>query len=90
MHQINLLEKYQAITKEDVIAILKKYFLALFDSSSSVALVVTAPARAEEIGAYLNESGFTVEQKKIEIDQSELSETGDDSAEGSEDESEKE
>ncbi|KAH8835156.1 Metalloenzyme, LuxS/M16 peptidase-like protein [Flagelloscypha sp. PMI_526] len=90
MHQINLLEKYQAITKEDVIAILKKYFLALFDSNSSVALVVTAPARAEEIGAYLNESGFTVEQKKIEIDQSELSETGDDSAEGSEDESEKE
>lgn len=73
-HQIDLLEKYQIITKEDVLAALQKHFLPLFDPASSVAVVVTAPAKSEEIGEWLKASGFEVTQKAIDIDPSEMEE----------------
>ncbi|KAH8804264.1 Metalloenzyme, LuxS/M16 peptidase-like protein [Flagelloscypha sp. PMI_526] len=65
---LDRLKQYQQVTKDDVIQILKKYFLALFDSTSSIAVVVTAPAKAKEIGAYFTEQGYTVEQKKLETE----------------------
>ena len=67
-HQIDLLQKYQAVTKDDVLGALKTHFLPLFDSSSSVAVVVTAPAKADEIGEGLKAVGFEVTQKVMEID----------------------
>jgi len=73
-HQIDLLQKYQVITKADVLRALQKHFLPLFKPSSSVAVVVTAPAKAKEIGDALNAIGFEVTQKVMEIDPSELSE----------------
>ena len=71
-HQIDLLEKYQVVTKDDVLAALQKHFLPLFDSSSSVAVVVTAPGKAEEIGEGLKAVGFDVEQRVLEVDPSEM------------------
>ncbi|KAF9473122.1 hypothetical protein BDN70DRAFT_886165 [Pholiota conissans] len=71
-HQIDLLEKYQVVTKEHVLAALQKHFLPLFHPESSVAVVVTAPAKSEEIGDWLKTSGFHVTQKVMEIDASEM------------------
>lgn len=67
-HQIDLLEKYQAVTKDDVLSVIKTHFLPLFDPSSSVAVVVTAPAKADEIGAGLKAMGFEVTQRVMETD----------------------
>jgi len=67
-HQIDLLEKYQAVTRDDVLKALKIYFLPLFDSSSSIAVVVTAPIKADETGASLKAMGFDVTQRVMEID----------------------
>lgn len=84
-HEINLLEKYQAVTKDDVLGALKTHFLPLFDSSSSIAVVVTAPAKADEIGEGLKAVGFEVTQRVMEIDpidmeDSEDTETGSESS----------
>ncbi|KAJ7630999.1 Metalloenzyme, LuxS/M16 peptidase-like protein [Roridomyces roridus] len=73
-HQVDLLEQYQVVTKEDVLGIFKKYFLPLFDASSSVAIVVTAPAKQDEIADGLASSGFSVEKRTLEIDPEELAE----------------
>ena len=63
-----LLEKYQKITKEDVLATLKKYFPPLFDSKSSVAVVVTAPGKADQISEDLGKIGFEVERKTLQVE----------------------
>jgi hypothetical protein len=67
-HQMDLLRKYQAVTKDDVLSVIKTHILPLFDSSSSVAVVVTAPAKADEIGAGLKAKGFEVTQRVMETD----------------------
>ncbi|TCD61425.1 hypothetical protein EIP91_008439 [Steccherinum ochraceum] len=71
---VELLEKFQAVTKEDVIASLKKYFLPLFDPATSVAVVVTGPAKTEEISQGLKQAGFSVENRTLEVDPDEGSE----------------
>ncbi|KAH9486850.1 hypothetical protein JR316_0000915 [Psilocybe cubensis] len=73
-YQIDLLEKYQDITKADILEALKRHFLPLFDSASSVAVVVTSPVKADEIATQLTTKGFDVTQKSIEIDPSEMEE----------------
>jgi hypothetical protein len=84
-YQVDLLEKFQAVTKEDVLAALRAHFLPLFDSSTSVAVVVTAPSKADQIGAGLASAGFDVEKRTLEIDPSEfLEEDGIDSESGNE------
>jgi Zn-dependent M16 (insulinase) family peptidase len=85
-YQIDLLEKYQAVTKDDVLAALRTYFLPLFESETSVAVVVTAPAKAESIGTSLKAEGFEVTQRAMEVDPSELegSESESESRDGSE------
>ncbi|KAJ3514376.1 hypothetical protein NLJ89_g2417 [Agrocybe chaxingu] len=71
-HQVDLLEKYQIVTRKDVLTALEKHFLPLFDCKTSVAVVVTAPAKAEEIGNSLKAIGFDVTQRVMEIDPSEM------------------
>jgi Zn-dependent M16 (insulinase) family peptidase len=73
-HQIDLLEKYQTVTKADVVAALRKHFLPLFDPTTSVAVVVTAPGNAEDVGNGLQGMGFEVTQKEMQIDPSEMEE----------------
>ncbi|KAK7463673.1 hypothetical protein VKT23_005614 [Stygiomarasmius scandens] len=84
-YQVDLLEKFQAVTKEEVLDIIRKYFLNLFDSSSSVALVVTAPSKADGIDAGLTDHGYSVERRTLEVDPSELEDDSEyDSESGSE------
>jgi hypothetical protein len=59
------LEKCQAINKEDVLVALRKYLLPLFDASSSAAIVVTMPSKADEIGAALSARGFNVSERRL-------------------------
>ena len=82
-HEILLLEKYQAVTKDDVLGALKTHFLPLFDSSSSVAVVVTAPAKASEIGEGLEAIGFEVTQRVMKVDTTDT-ENSEDGGTGSE------
>lgn len=73
-HQIDLLEKYQLVTKADVVAAFRKHILPLFDPRSSVAVVVTAPGNAEDVGNGLQVMGFDVTQKEMQIDPNEMEE----------------
>jgi Zn-dependent M16 (insulinase) family peptidase len=70
--QIDRLKKYQAITKEDVLSALQKYILPLFDSSTSVAVAVTASSKVDEISEGLSTRGFEVEKQSLEFSPSEL------------------
>ena len=84
-HSIELLEKYQNVTKEDVLQALKTYFLPLFNPSSSVAVVVTAPSKAESIGEDLSKMGFAVDQRSLHVEAGEEGESsGSESEDGSE------
>lgn len=82
---VELLEKFQDITKDDVLGVLKQYFLPLFDSASSVAVIVTAPSKAEQVAQDLGKVGFDVEQKSLQVEADEDSEDSD--SEGSESDS---
>lgn len=84
--QRQLLKKYQTVSKDDVIAALRNYFLPLFDASSSVAVVVTAPSKSQEIGNDLAAAGFLVEQRTVDAEPADSDESGSES--GSEDGSE--
>ncbi|KAJ3568798.1 hypothetical protein NP233_g5473 [Leucocoprinus birnbaumii] len=66
------LSKFQSVTKDDIVRVLKQYFLPLFDPSSSIAVVVTAPSKAEEIGTGLQNVGFEVSHRELAVDPEEL------------------
>jgi len=82
-HNIDLLEKYQKVSKADVLRVLQQYFLPLFDSSTSVVVSVTSPGKADEITKGLKDVGFVVERRTLEL---EPEDGNDDSESGSEDE----
>jgi Zn-dependent M16 (insulinase) family peptidase len=84
--QVKLLEKYQAVTVDDVIATLQKYFLPLFDPSKTVALVVTAPSKIDQIVEDLTAAGFEVSKRSLETDPQDLEDDGDSESEGSSEE----
>lgn len=87
-YTVDLLEKYQHITKDDVLAVLKEYFPPLFDSSSSVAVVVTGPGKVEEISTELGKLGFDVKRRTLQVEADEQGEDSDsESDSGSESES---
>lgn len=70
-HSVELLERYQAVKKEDVMRCLKDYILKLFQPESSIALVVTAPGKSDEISEKLGEKGFEVEKRTMLQDEEE-------------------
>jgi len=63
-----LLEKYQTVTKADVLMALKKYVLPVFDPSSSTVVAVTAPSKADQIVESLTARGFKVERRTLEVE----------------------
>jgi Zn-dependent M16 (insulinase) family peptidase len=81
-HQIDLLEKYEEVTKQDVLEAMRKHLFPLFDSSTSTAVVVTAPGKSEEIKQSLTQAGFEIIQRQVEVDPDELE--GSDFTSGSE------
>lgn len=78
-HQVELLKKFEVVSKEDVLSVLRTYFLPLFESSSSVAAVITAPGKADQIVEEMGKLGFTVEKKQLDFDPSEMDDSGSDS-----------
>jgi Zn-dependent M16 (insulinase) family peptidase len=74
-HNTDLLEKYQEVSKDDVLRVLKQYFLPLFDASTSVVVSVTAPGKAQEISEGLKDAGFVVERRTLEVEQEDGSES---------------
>ncbi|KAH8988959.1 Metalloenzyme, LuxS/M16 peptidase-like protein [Lactarius akahatsu] len=83
-HNIELLEKFQQVSKDDVLQVLRQYFLPLFDSSTSVVVSVTAPGKADEISKGLKDAGFVVERRALELELEDGSEHEDESESGSE------
>jgi hypothetical protein len=53
---------------EDVIAVIKKYFLPLFDPATSVAVVVATPSKVDHIEEGLTKAGFVVEKRTMKVD----------------------
>jgi Zn-dependent M16 (insulinase) family peptidase len=67
-HNIDLLEKFQQVSKDDVLRVLRQYFLPLFDSSTSIVVSVTSPGKADEISNGLKDVGFVVERRTLELE----------------------
>ena len=81
-HTTKLLESFQRVTKEQVLDALKRYFLPVFDARSSVAVVVTAPGKADTVAKDLEAMGFQVEKRTVAVEAGE-GEDGEDSEDGS-------
>jgi len=75
----DLLEKYQEVSKDDVLRVLRQYFLPLFDASTSVIVSVTSPGKAPEISKGLKDAGFIVERRTLEVDHDDGNESGSES-----------
>ena len=73
-HSIELLQKFQAVTKEDVLRVLKTGYMHLFDPKHSVAVVVAAPSQVEPVTTGLSELGYDVEHRNLEMNPDDLSE----------------
>ncbi|KAF8560437.1 hypothetical protein OG21DRAFT_1531918 [Imleria badia] len=86
-HNLQLLEQYQAVTKGDILASLKKYILPIFSPSTSTVVVVTAPSKVDQISEGLTGYGFDVEKRTLEVegDEDGSFETTSVSGDGSED-----
>jgi hypothetical protein len=81
---IDLLEKFSEVSKDDVLRVLRQYFLPLFDASTSVVVSVTAPGKADEISKGLEHAGFVVERRTLDVGPEEASDLEDESESGSE------
>lgn len=67
-----LLEKYQAVTKDEILAALEKHCLPLFNPETSIAVIVTAPGKVDSTADSMTSLGFEVEKRAVEVDQDEL------------------
>ena len=83
-HTMKLLEQFQTVTKAQVIEALRTHFMPVFDPATSIAVVVTAPSKSEQIGADLKKIGYEVEQRTLDV------EADEDGSEDSEDSDESE
>ena len=83
-HNTDLLEKYQNVSKDDVLRVLRQYFLPLFNSSTSVVVSVTSPGKADEISKGLKDLGFVVGRRTLELEPEDGFEHDDESESGSE------
>lgn len=64
------------------------YILPLFDPASSIAIVVSSPAKAGEIAEKLGAAGFEVESRALQDDGEGSDSEGDESGSGSDSEPE--
>ncbi|KAI0036602.1 Metalloenzyme, LuxS/M16 peptidase-like protein [Vararia minispora EC-137] len=67
-HNIDMLERFSAVTISDVLCALRTYFLPLFDPASSVVVSVTAPGKADEVAEGLSAQGYEVERRSLEVE----------------------
>ena len=82
------LERFQNVSKADVLKALKKYFMPLFDAKSSVAVVVSAPGKVESSKEELEKVGYEVEVRTVGVEEGEESDGSFESGDESDSESE--
>ncbi|KAG8964223.1 hypothetical protein FRC00_003325 [Tulasnella sp. 408] len=78
-----MLEKMQSVTIEDVKRVLGQYVLPCFQPESSVAVVVSSPAKANDIAEQFTKAGFDVESRVLDVGADEA-DSSDSDGEGSE------
>lgn len=81
---MELLPRYAKVTIPDVVRALETYFLPLFDAKKSVAVIVSAPGKADGVADALTASGFEVERREMVVEEGE---EGEDSEDGSDSDS---
>ncbi|KAI5959901.1 uncharacterized protein KGF55_005133 [Candida pseudojiufengensis] len=62
----NYLRQLNQLTAADIVYILKKYFLNLFDSSKSVVFTSLPTEKIEEIGEFFNGKGYNINIEEIQ------------------------
>lgn len=85
---LEMMEKYQAVTTEQVLGALKKYVLPVFDPKQSIAISVSAPGKVDATVEGLKAIGFQVETKEVYVDPEELNGISEDGSDESDSESE--
>ncbi|KAH9982380.1 Metalloenzyme, LuxS/M16 peptidase-like protein [Lactifluus volemus] len=85
---IDLLEKFSEVGKDDVLRVLRQYFIPVFDASTSVVVSVTAPGKADEISEGLEQAGFVVERRALDVGSEETWDFEDENESGDETETE--
>jgi len=71
-HHIQMLERFQAVTKAQVIDALKTHLIPVFDPESSVAVIVSSPGKSEAITDAFTALGFVVEQQTLDVSADEM------------------
>ncbi|KZO96339.1 hypothetical protein CALVIDRAFT_481506 [Calocera viscosa TUFC12733] len=66
-HHHELLQRFKAVTKADVLSAIRKYILPVFDPAQSVAVVVSSPNKAEDIASGLKNAGYDVESRMLDL-----------------------
>jgi len=79
----NLLNDCQAVTEKDVLDMIRQYLLPIFDPATSVAVVVCAPGKADEISDAFNNAGFTIERRTMDSGDSSTDEDAESSSDSS-------
>jgi len=78
---LEMLEKYQAVTTEEVLNALRKYVLPVFDPKQSIAISVSAPGKVDATVDGLKAIGFDVESREVYVDPEEMNGLSDDESE---------
>lgn len=63
--QLRAFHPAQDVTKEQIAASLKTYFLPLFDPSTSIVTVASAAGKDDEIAAAFEKFGYDVEKREL-------------------------
>ncbi|EGF99472.1 zinc metalloprotease [Melampsora larici-populina 98AG31] len=62
-----LLDKTKDITIDQVLEVIEKYFLPIFDAQTSVAVVTSSPGKAKSTAASLRNAGYRVEERDLNV-----------------------
>ncbi|KAG7892759.1 hypothetical protein KL936_000933 [Ogataea polymorpha] len=81
-----LVKSLSQVTSQDVVDVLKKYFLPMFDPKSSVCFVCCSPSKVESIEKFFNSKGYATSVEYVAADDAEESYESDEDEDGDEDE----
>ncbi|KAI5949350.1 hypothetical protein KGF54_005585 [Candida jiufengensis] len=62
----NYIKQLNALSAKDIVYVLKKYFLNLFDSNSSVVFTSLPSDKIEEMGRFFNGKGYNINVEEIQ------------------------
>jgi len=79
----DLLQKMQLVTVDEVRDALKRYVLPVFDPTTSIAVVVSSPAKAGEIAHHLEGVGYEVERRTLDVSMDEYQDSYESGSEAS-------